>query len=85
MLEKARTDTFGGKKWWPHDAVKNHGATSRKVSQYLSKACNGKLTATLQMAKAGFVYTPQAQGDDTATCFYCNLSLSGWDAEDDPK
>lgn len=36
------------------------------------------------MAKAGFVYTPQAQGDDTATCFYCNLSLSGWDAEDDP-
>lgn len=30
-LEKARADTFGGKKWWPHDAVKNHGATSKKV------------------------------------------------------
>ncbi|KAL5514163.1 hypothetical protein ACEPAG_2251 [Sanghuangporus baumii] len=66
VLEKARADTFGGKKWWPHDGVKNHGATSKK------------------MAKAGFVYTPQSQGDDTATCFYCNLSLSGWDAEDDP-
>lgn len=31
-LEKARTDTFGGKlKWWPHDSVKGHGATSKKV------------------------------------------------------
>ncbi|KAL5477005.1 hypothetical protein ACEPAI_3192 [Sanghuangporus weigelae] len=66
VLEKARADTFGRKKWWPHDGVKNHSATSKK------------------MAKAGFVYTPQSQGDDTATCFYCNLSLSGWDAEDDP-
>ncbi|KAI5119385.1 hypothetical protein M0805_001059 [Coniferiporia weirii] len=67
VLEKARLDTFGGKqKWWPHDSVRNHGATSKK------------------MAKAGFVYTPQAPGDDTATCFYCDLSLSGWDAEDDP-
>ncbi|THH09571.1 hypothetical protein EW145_g1910 [Phellinidium pouzarii] len=67
VLEKARLDTFGGKqKWWPHDSVKNHGATSKK------------------MAKAGFVYTPQSPGDDTATCFYCDLSLSGWDAEDDP-
>ena len=36
------------------------------------------------MGKAGFVYTPEAEGDDTATCFYCNLALSGWDAEDDP-
>ncbi|KAH8083332.1 hypothetical protein BXZ70DRAFT_581248 [Cristinia sonorae] len=37
-----------------------------------------------KMAKAGFVYTPQAPGDDTATCFYCRISLSGWDADDDP-
>ena len=38
----------------------------------------------VQMAKAGFVYTPQTSGDDTATCFYCDLSLSGWDAGDNP-
>ncbi|KDQ60304.1 hypothetical protein JAAARDRAFT_152872 [Jaapia argillacea MUCL 33604] len=37
-----------------------------------------------KMAKAGFVYTPQSQDDDTATCLYCNISLSGWDADDDP-
>ncbi|KAI0058628.1 inhibitor of apoptosis repeat-containing protein [Artomyces pyxidatus] len=37
-----------------------------------------------KMAKAGFVYTPQASGDDTATCFYCQVSLSGWDEDDDP-
>ena len=36
------------------------------------------------MAQAGFVYTPQHSGDDLATCLYCNTSLSGWDAEDDP-
>ena len=33
---------------------------------------------------AGFVYTPEEAGDDTATCLYCNVSLSGWDDDDDP-
>ncbi|OCH93314.1 hypothetical protein OBBRIDRAFT_832707 [Obba rivulosa] len=65
-MEKARLDTFVASKLWPHDAVRGHGANSKK------------------MAKAGFVYTPQAAGDDTATCLYCNLSLSGWDDGDDP-
>ena len=37
-----------------------------------------------QMARAGFVYAPQQSGDDLATCLYCNISLSGWDEEDDP-
>ncbi len=36
------------------------------------------------MAKARFVYTPQQSGDDTATSFYCDLALSGWDEDDDP-
>ncbi|EMD31913.1 hypothetical protein CERSUDRAFT_127086 [Gelatoporia subvermispora B] len=65
-MEKARLDTFTSSKLWPHDAVRGHGASSKK------------------MAKAGFVYTPQGEGDDTATCLYCNLSLSGWDEDDDP-
>ncbi|RDB15377.1 Protein bir1 [Hypsizygus marmoreus] len=37
-----------------------------------------------KMARAGFVYTPQHAGDDLATCLYCNVSLSGWEADDDP-
>ncbi|KAF8434883.1 hypothetical protein L210DRAFT_3409821 [Boletus edulis BED1] len=41
-------------------------------------------TTSIKMAQAGFVYTPQAAGDDTVTCLYCNLSLGGWEAEDDP-
>lgn len=36
------------------------------------------------MSHAGFVYTPQTKGDDTATCLYCKVSLSGWDDDDDP-
>ncbi|PPQ90049.1 hypothetical protein CVT25_006289 [Psilocybe cyanescens] len=47
------------------------------------KIANHGANSTM-MARAGFVYTPQHNGDDLATCFYCNTSLSGWDAEDDP-
>lgn len=36
------------------------------------------------MAKGGFAYTPQAPGDDTASCFYCDITLSGWVEDDDP-
>ncbi|KAF8159399.1 hypothetical protein B0H34DRAFT_782167 [Crassisporium funariophilum] len=36
------------------------------------------------MARAGFVFSPQYSGDDLVTCLYCNTSLSGWEAEDDP-
>ena len=42
------------------------------------------LMDTAQMAQAGFVYTPQTPGDDTASCLYCNISLSGWELEDEP-
>ncbi|TFK47542.1 inhibitor of apoptosis repeat-containing protein [Heliocybe sulcata] len=65
-MERARLDTFRVCLSWPHDAVKTHSATSKK------------------MAKAGFVYTPQSDGDDTATCLYCDVSLSGWDPGDEP-
>ncbi|KAF8551432.1 inhibitor of apoptosis repeat-containing protein [Imleria badia] len=44
----------------------------------------GHGAASVKMAQAGFVYTPQAAGDDTVTCLYCNLSLGGWETEDDP-
>ncbi|KAG6909366.1 hypothetical protein DXG01_000805 [Tephrocybe rancida] len=37
-----------------------------------------------KMARAGFVFTPQHSGDDLATCLYCNVALSGWEAGDDP-
>ncbi|KNZ75189.1 Protein bir1 [Termitomyces sp. J132] len=37
-----------------------------------------------KMARAGFVFTPQHAGDDLATCLYCNVALSGWEASDDP-
>ena len=37
-----------------------------------------------QLAKAGFAFTPQSDDDDTATCFYCGIALSGWDEDDNP-
>ncbi|KAL0960629.1 hypothetical protein HGRIS_005659 [Hohenbuehelia grisea] len=36
------------------------------------------------MAQAGFIYSSQFPGDDLATCLYCNVALSGWDADDSP-
>jgi hypothetical protein len=42
------------------------------------------LVVPMQMALAGFVHTPQSPADDTATCLYCNISLSGWEDDDEP-
>ncbi|KAG7094252.1 hypothetical protein E1B28_007857 [Marasmius oreades] len=36
------------------------------------------------MARAGFIYVPTEQGDDAVECMYCDVSLSGWNKEDDP-
>ncbi|KAF8589129.1 inhibitor of apoptosis repeat-containing protein [Ramaria rubella] len=68
VLEKARVDSFGNK-----DAkLWPHDSTSH--------GCNVK-----KMAKAGFVFTPEnIPGDDTATCMYCDTTLSGWEVDDDP-
>ncbi|KAI0317322.1 inhibitor of apoptosis repeat-containing protein, partial [Amylostereum chailletii] len=44
----------------------------------------GHGASSTKMAKAGFVYTPSSAGDDNATCLYCNVSLGGWDEDDDP-
>ncbi|OBZ78090.1 Protein bir1 [Grifola frondosa] len=56
--------------------------TAQKLWPYDSMKGHG--ANSKKMAKAGFVYNPQSPGDDTATCLYCNLSLSGWDVDDDP-
>jgi hypothetical protein len=34
-MEKARLGTFTTNGWWPHDAVKNHGANSKKVAYHV--------------------------------------------------
>ena len=85
-MEKARLGTFTRNGWWPHDAVKNHGANSKKVPVHFY-ALDVRVLIREQMAKAGFVYTPHIaddNNDDTASCLYCNISLGGWNPEDDP-
>nr|CAG8494586.1 12162_t:CDS:2 [Entrophospora candida] len=42
-------------------------------------------TATVKkLAKAGFYYYPLYKGDDNVVCPYCNISLEGWEPDDDP-
>lgn len=39
-----------------------------------------------RMVRAGWAYDPSPDGgEDGATCFYCNLSLDGWEPKDDPE
>lgn len=36
------------------------------------------------MAHAGFYYNPYETNPDNTTCFLCERSLDGWDADDNP-
>ncbi|KAJ2456691.1 hypothetical protein GGF42_003121 [Coemansia sp. RSA 2424] len=38
-----------------------------------------------KLANAGFYYTPEWPGDDTATCAFCGYALAEWEPEDDPN
>lgn len=45
---------------------------------------NGVELIRMQMVDAGWKYTPTPEGDDMATCTYCNLALDGWENVDKP-
>ena len=36
------------------------------------------------MVEAGWSYSPLPEADDCVTCFYCSVSLDGWEPKDDP-
>lgn len=38
----------------------------------------------MQMVEAGWCYDPSQEAEDGVTCFYCNLSLDGWEPKDNP-
>ena len=72
-LLAARRGTFGMEVLWPHEGKKGW------------KCKVGK------MIEAGWCYDPAAasshdeeEEQDGVTCFYCNLSLDGWEPKDDP-
>jgi hypothetical protein len=37
-----------------------------------------------QMVEAGWAYDPSPADEDGATCYYCNMSLDGWEPKDSP-
>ena len=37
-----------------------------------------------KMVDAGWCFDPSPETEDGVTCFYCNLSLDGWEPKDDP-
>ncbi|KAI9722108.1 MAG: hypothetical protein M1828_004922 [Chrysothrix sp. TS-e1954] len=39
---------------------------------------------TQKMVEAGWSYSPLPEADDCVHCFYCGVSLDGWEPKDDP-
>lgn len=37
-----------------------------------------------KMVEAGWCYDPSPEAEDGVTCFYCSLSLDGWEPKDNP-
>lgn len=90
-LEAARLSTFA--KWWPHDKKKAWLPSSKNVSPAPSffhafkrraHLLHPLVVVTLQLAKAGFIFSPNEKGSDMASCLYCELGLDGWSPTDDP-
>lgn len=51
---------------------------------FVSASYTFVFTDLMQMARAGFVFTPSQDDVDLATCLFCKVALSGWDEDDDP-
>lgn len=97
-LESARLSTFG--KWWPHDKKKAWLPTSKNVSllHLVPRSAIPPSSSSLsspfppptllrrvsQLAKAGFIFSPNGKASDMASCLYCELGLDGWSPTDDP-
>ncbi|KAK4504132.1 hypothetical protein PRZ48_005047 [Zasmidium cellare] len=65
----ARKATFATGEGWPHESKK------------------GWKCKIAKMVEAGWCWDPSAEegdGVDGVTCFYCGLSLDGWEPKDDP-
>ncbi|KAF7188455.1 Protein bir1 [Pseudocercospora fuligena] len=67
-LYEARKATFQVGDGWPHES---------------KKGWKCKIT---KLVEAGWCWDPSVEGDepDGVTCFYCALSLDGWEPKDDP-
>lgn len=40
---------------------------------------------SVQMVEAGWCFDPSPEYEDGVACFYCMLSLDGWEPKDDPE
>lgn len=67
-MAAARHATFQSGNGWPHEGKKGWKC---KISK---------------MVDAGWAWDPNDESEDRdgVTCFYCNLSLDGWEPKDDP-
>ncbi|KAJ9620227.1 hypothetical protein H2203_007992 [Taxawa tesnikishii (nom. ined.)] len=64
------------------DMIEARRATYATLWPHESK--KGWKCKTQKMIEAGWSYDPGPEAEDGVTCFYCNLSLDGWEPKDNP-
>ncbi|KAL7415109.1 hypothetical protein BDY24DRAFT_338473 [Mrakia frigida] len=72
----------------PSDLPQSKALESARLSTFAKWWPHDKKKAWLptskNLAKAGFIFSPNGKGSDMASCLYCELGLDGWSPTDDP-
>ncbi|KAI0484848.1 hypothetical protein GGR56DRAFT_46819 [Xylariaceae sp. FL0804] len=69
------------------DPTSSHMIEARKATfagRWPHEGKRGWKCKTKQLVDAGWKYTPTMDGEDMATCAYCQLALDGWEPKDNP-
>lgn len=82
QMMAARRSTFMDA--WPHEKKKGWKCKTQKVGTIFRARRNWTTNTMAQMVAAGWCYAPLPEADDCVHCFYCGVSLDGWEPKDDP-
>ncbi|KAK8847471.1 hypothetical protein IAR55_005329 [Kwoniella newhampshirensis] len=91
-VEKRKRDRSGGKYETIYETPESLPQSDHSIDQRLAtynkwwphKQKRGWLPTAKALARAGFVYNPSTESKDAVICPYCEYSVEGWEATDDP-
>lgn len=65
---------------WPHKSPSPTQVSSQALNAIALRVADQEH----KLAKAGFYYKPTVSDPDNVVCFHCQISLDGWEEDDDP-
>ena len=86
-LSVSRTEDEAGEQRDPmsEELVAARAATFSIGAGWPHEDKRGWRCKTSKMIEAGWTFDPSSEAEDGVTCFYCTLSLDGWEPKDDPR